>query len=155
MSIQAYKTAVTVASATLSDLGAGLVTGHERVEPDGRTYVLLYSGESTPDGMVVCVDETETTATVIHSELCLDGTTKMPLGVNNTGATVAVDVYWWAIKRGLGYGVTATTDTVGLAVTQTALGEITTATIGTHSISGILLETGVDSTQKAVLWQIP
>jgi hypothetical protein len=155
MSIQAYKTAITITSATLADLGTGLTTGHERTEPDGRMYVLLFCGEATPDGMVVCVDETETTATVIHSELCLDGTTKMPAGVNNTGAPITDNHFWWALKRGLGYGITATTDTKGLAVTQAALGEVTTATLGTDSVSGILLETGVDSTQKAVYWTIP
>ena len=89
-----WKTSVTETSATKSDLvDDAFLTGSERVEPDGRVYVLLYSGESTPDGMVVALDETESTATVIHSELAVDGTAKVVIGVNNTGATVAVDVW--------------------------------------------------------------
>ena len=155
MSIQAYKTAVTITSATLADLGTGLTTGHLRREPDGRIYVLLLSGEATPDGMCVQLDETESSATVIHSELAIAGATKPAIGVNNTGAEVADNVYWWAIKSGLGYGVTATTNTKGVAQTPAALGEITDATIGTHSIAGIVLETGEDSVQKAVYWTIP
>ncbi len=144
-----YKTPVTSTSATLADLGAGLTTGHLRTEPDGRVYMLLYSGESTADGLAVALDETETTATVIHSEL--GAATTEIIGFNNTGATVAADVYWWAIVHGLGYVVCdAAGDGARSLMIGAASGEVQAGALHNRSVA-TLLEASADSEQKAAL----
>ncbi len=141
MSLQAYKTDVTVHSSTLSDLGAGLVTGHIRYEPDGSKYVLVLADGVITNGDCLIREATISVLGVLKVESS-NAVTEYTFCVDNRGSATALATgdYFWAKTGGVAY---IDPDGTGWAdgdpISGGAAGKGDVATLGTHHVFAIAM----------------
>lgn len=118
-------------SSTLKDHGENARTGQLRYFVDDvfgeREFILLKAAGTIADGLGIMKDTTSSAEVTV---IVTSGTTVQGLGINNTGSSLVTGNYFWALRKGLGYGdPTAGGFSDGDKIGPAAAGEI--AAVGT------------------------
>jgi hypothetical protein len=161
---QGHFTPINFTSATLSDFG-GIHTGHKRHYYNyqfncWQQYVLVFNnvgGTTLIDGVLCKLDTTAQTAG--RNGVCkvLRGTSGgHAYCVNNTGATITDQYYFWGLQRGIGYGLAGgSIVATGLPLMAGATGFVALSTAGTDAIVGMAITAIAASTANTIDWMLP
>ena len=159
---QGHFTPITFTSATLADFG-GCKTGHRRDYYNYtfncvQRYVLVFANIGTiVDGALcklVTTAQAASRAGVFKVILGTAGTTSFC--VNNTGATITDQYYFWGLQRGVGYGLAGgAVVCTGLPLVAGATGFVALSAAGTDAIVGIGGTAMAASTVNTIDWMLP
>lgn len=163
--ILGHESPVNLVSATLADFfpsGAVARTGIKRwyrnPEFGWQQLVLVQNvGASLADGVCCKLVTTAQAATrsAVWKVLITSAATSPVYCVNNTGAAVPDGSYFWALQKGMGYGLGAgAVATTGVAVSVDSAGTLVVASTG-NTVVGIAMSALTASTTNTVDFNLP
>lgn len=129
-----------------------LFTGY-MIRRAGKLYVLLKASGTILDGALVKKDSTSSTEiTVTNTAAAGDSA----IGVNNTGSTVNIGDYFWALCQGRGYvAASATSFADGDRIVPAASGEGNVASTGGTQVGIAILDRSATAQNNAILFNMP